>query len=139
LGTSFATVEDVAHRTDARNCARRHRPVAFATEGLRLVLASPSTAESGVISLPRVTITVPALMDFIFSLVLMSRRRETTLSIRIVGLVAKPQEPKAADMVRWLVPWLKQRGKKVLVENGIARTGGTSCTKKAMAARAELI
>src|SRR5262245_34354903 len=38
LGTSFATVEDAAHRTDARNCAQRHRPVAFATEGLRLVL-----------------------------------------------------------------------------------------------------
>ena len=38
--------------------------------------------------------------------------------IRTVGLVAKYQEPKAADMVRWLVPWLKQRGKKVLVENG---------------------
>ena len=61
------------------------------------------------------------------------------MSIRIVGLVAKYQERKATDMVRWLVPWLKQRGKKVLVENGIARTGGTSCTKKAMAARAELI
>src|SRR5262245_492036 len=38
LGTSFATVDDAAHRTDARNCAQRHRPVAFATEGLRLVL-----------------------------------------------------------------------------------------------------
>ena len=32
--------------------------------------------------------------------------------IRTVGLVAKYQEPKAADMVRWLVPWLKQRGKR---------------------------
>ncbi len=59
--------------------------------------------------------------------------------IRTVGLVAKYEEPKAADMVRWLVPWLKQRGKKVLVENGIARTGGISCTKKEMAAKAELI
>src|SRR5215510_1529186 len=38
LGTSFATVEDASHRPDARNCAQRHRPVAFATEGLRLVL-----------------------------------------------------------------------------------------------------
>src|SRR5262249_31417179 len=38
LGTSFATVEDAAHRTDARSCAQRHRPVAFDTEGLRLVL-----------------------------------------------------------------------------------------------------
>ena len=59
--------------------------------------------------------------------------------IRTVGLVAKYQEPKAADMVRWLVPWLKQRGKKVLVENGLARTGGTSCTKKEMATKADLI
>jgi len=59
--------------------------------------------------------------------------------IRTVGLVAKYEEPKAADMVRWLVPWLKQRGKKVLVENGIARTGATSCTKKEMATKADLI
>src|SRR5256886_5673781 len=59
--------------------------------------------------------------------------------IRTVGLVAKNQEPKAVDMVRWLVPWLKQRGKKVLVENGLARTGGTSCTKKEMATKADLI
>src|SRR6266566_2169251 len=59
--------------------------------------------------------------------------------IRTVGLVAKNQEPKAVDMVRWLVPWLKQRGKKVLVENGLARTRGTSCTKKEMATKADLI
>jgi NAD+ kinase len=59
--------------------------------------------------------------------------------IRTVGLVAKYQEPKAADAVRWLVPWLKQRGKRVLVENGIDRAGGTSCTKKEMATRADLI
>ena len=59
--------------------------------------------------------------------------------IRTVGLVAKYEEPKAADMVRWMVPWLKQRGKKVLVENGIARTGATSCTKKEMATQADLI
>src|SRR5262249_18648133 len=31
-------VNATAHRTDARNCAQRHRPVAVATEGLRLVL-----------------------------------------------------------------------------------------------------
>ncbi|HTN71268.1 MAG TPA: NAD(+)/NADH kinase [Methylomirabilota bacterium] len=59
--------------------------------------------------------------------------------IRTVGLVAKYQEPKAAEMTRWLVPWLKQRGKKVLVENGMARSGGVSCSKKAMASKADLI
>src|SRR5215471_20818303 len=39
-------VEDAAHRTDARDCAQRHRPVAFATEGLRLVLCFPFIWES---------------------------------------------------------------------------------------------
>ena len=29
--------------------------------------------------------------------------------IRVVGLVAKYEEPKAAEMVRWLVPWLKEK------------------------------
>jgi NAD+ kinase len=60
-------------------------------------------------------------------------------AIRTVGLVAKYQEPKAAEMVRWLVPWLKQRGKRVLVENGLVRTAAISCTKKEMAAKADLI
>jgi NAD+ kinase len=59
--------------------------------------------------------------------------------IRTVGLVAKYQEPKAAQMVRWLIPWLKKRGKKVCVENGLARAGAQSCSKKEMAARADLI
>src|SRR6478609_5556783 len=59
--------------------------------------------------------------------------------IRTVGLVAKYQEPKAAQMVRWLVPWLKKRGKKVCVENGLARSGARSCSKKEMAAKADLI
>ncbi len=59
--------------------------------------------------------------------------------IRVVGLVAKYQEPKAAEMVRWLVPWLKQRGRKVLVENGVARTGALSRTKKELAAEADLV
>src|SRR5918999_324526 len=59
--------------------------------------------------------------------------------IRTVGLVAKYQEPKAAEMVRWLVPWLTQRGKRVLVENGLVLTAATSCTKKEMAAKADLI
>jgi NAD+ kinase len=59
--------------------------------------------------------------------------------IRIVGLVAKYQEPKAAEMVRWLAPWLKQRGKKVLVENGVVPGAGISSSKKQMAAKADLI
>jgi NAD+ kinase len=56
-----------------------------------------------------------------------------------VGLVAKYQEPKAAQMVRWLIPWLKKRGKKVCVENGLAHSGAQSCSKKEMAAKADLI
>src|SRR5919109_55555 len=59
--------------------------------------------------------------------------------IRVVGLVAKYQEPKATEMVRWLAPWLKQRGKKVLVENGMVSGAGISCSKKQMAAKADLI
>jgi NAD+ kinase len=59
--------------------------------------------------------------------------------IRVVGLVAKYQESKAAGVVRWLIPWLKQRGKRVLVENGLERGTAQSCTKKQMAAKADLI
>jgi NAD+ kinase len=59
--------------------------------------------------------------------------------IRTVGLVAKYQERKAAQMIRWLIPWLKKRGKKVCVENGLARSGAYSCSKKEMAAEADLI
>jgi len=59
--------------------------------------------------------------------------------IRVVGLVAKYQEPKAAEMVRWLAPWLKQRRKKVLVEDVVVRGAGVSCTKKQLAAKADLI
>jgi NAD+ kinase len=59
--------------------------------------------------------------------------------IRVVGLVAKYQEPKAAEMVRWLVPWLKQKGKKVLVEDGVIHGAGVSYTKKQLAAKADLI
>src|SRR5918992_1453203 len=59
--------------------------------------------------------------------------------IRTVGLVAKYQEPKAAQVVRWLIPWLKKRGKKVCVENGLAGAGAQSCNKKEMAAQADLI
>ena len=59
--------------------------------------------------------------------------------IRTVGLVAKYQEAKAAQMVRWLIPWLKKRGKKVCVENGLAGAGAQSCSKKEMALKADLI
>src|SRR5262245_40381780 len=59
--------------------------------------------------------------------------------IRTVGLVAKYQEPKATQMVRWLIPWLKKRGKRVLVENGVVRGAAHSCSKKEMAAKADLI
>ncbi|HEX9444416.1 MAG TPA: NAD(+)/NADH kinase [Candidatus Binatia bacterium] len=59
--------------------------------------------------------------------------------IRVVGLVAKYEEPKAAEMVRWLVPWLKERKRRVLVETGLFRDGARSCSKKEMAKRADLI
>ena len=59
--------------------------------------------------------------------------------IHTVGLVAKYHEPKAAQMVRWLIPWLKKRGMKVCVETGTVRRGARSCTKKEMAAEADLI
>jgi NAD+ kinase len=59
--------------------------------------------------------------------------------IRIVGLVAKYQEPKAIEMARWLIPWLKKRGKQVLVENGVVRGQAKSCSKKTIAAKADLI
>jgi NAD+ kinase len=59
--------------------------------------------------------------------------------IRVVGLVAKYQEPKAAEMVLWLIPWLKKRGRKVLVENGLVGNAAQSCSKKQLAARSDLI
>jgi NAD+ kinase len=59
--------------------------------------------------------------------------------IHTVGLVAKYQEPKAAQMVRWLIPWLNDRGKKVLVENGVVRDLAISCSKKEIARQADLI
>jgi NAD+ kinase len=59
--------------------------------------------------------------------------------IRTVGLVAKYEEPKAAEMVGWLVPWLKERKKRVLVEAGQFKNGAKSCSKKEMVKRADLI
>ena len=59
--------------------------------------------------------------------------------IRTVGLVAKYEEPKAAEMVQWLVPWLKERKKRVLVEPGFFKDGARACDKKEMAKKADLI
>lgn len=59
--------------------------------------------------------------------------------IRIVGLVAKYEERRAAEMVKWLVPWLNKRGKKVLVEDGLVPGGGKACSKKELAKKADLI
>ncbi|MBI4525854.1 MAG: NAD(+)/NADH kinase [Deltaproteobacteria bacterium] len=59
--------------------------------------------------------------------------------IRVVGLVAKYEEPKATEMIAWLVPWLKEKGKQVLVERGTPRAGGKSSSKEEMARRADLI
>jgi len=59
--------------------------------------------------------------------------------IRVVGIVAKPEEPKVAQITGWLVPWLKSKGKQVLVESGTIRNGGKSCSKKEMVRRADLI
>jgi NAD+ kinase len=59
--------------------------------------------------------------------------------IRTVGLVAKYEEPKAAEMVGWLVPWLKEKKKRVLVEAGLFKGGAHPCSKKEMVKRADLI
>lgn len=59
--------------------------------------------------------------------------------IRTVGIVAKYQEPKASQMLRWLIPWLKKRGKKVCVEDGMSRNGARACSKKRMATKTDLI
>ena len=58
---------------------------------------------------------------------------------RTVGLVVKYEEPKAIEMLSWLVPWLKEKRKQVLVEPGVFRNGARSCTKREMVKRADLI
>ena len=59
--------------------------------------------------------------------------------IRVVGFVAKYGEPKAFEIARWAVPWLREKGKQVLVETGFNGVGGRSVNKKEMARRADLI
>jgi NAD+ kinase len=60
-------------------------------------------------------------------------------AFRTIGLVAKYEEPKTTEIAGWLIPWLKERGKQVLVENGMSGGGGKSCSKKEMAKKADLI
>ena len=59
--------------------------------------------------------------------------------IQVVGLVAKYEEPKASEMVSWLVPWLKEKKKQVLVEPGFETSGARPCSKQEMARKADLI
>jgi NAD+ kinase len=42
-----------------------------------------------------------------------------------IGIVAKKNEPRAVELARELVPWLKERGIKVLVESGLASSLGS--------------
>src|SRR5262245_7717178 len=79
-------------------------------------------------------------MDIVFCpMIISSSPGDFSSMIRTVGLVAKYHEDKATQMVRWLIPWLKKRGKKVLVENGVLRNSAQSSSKKEMAAKADLI
>jgi NAD+ kinase len=58
---------------------------------------------------------------------------------RVVSLVAKYGEPKAAEIARWVVSWLNRKGIEVLVEDGLRDLGAEVCAKKEMAQRADLI
>jgi NAD+ kinase len=78
-------------------------------------------------------------MDFLSPGVLMSRLGEKESMIKTVGLVAKHGEAKAVEIAKWLVPWLKEKGKQVLVEPGFTQSGGTASEKEAMAKSADLI
>jgi NAD+ kinase len=57
----------------------------------------------------------------------------------VVGLVVKYGEPKAAEMASWVVPWLKEKGKKVLVERGALAGVGAGVSKEEIARKADLI
>lgn len=59
--------------------------------------------------------------------------------IRVVAVVAKYGEPKAGELVSWIVPWLRLRKREVLVEEGFGRPGAKVSTKREMAREAELI
>ena len=78
-------------------------------------------------------------MDFLSHGVLMSRLGEKGTMIKTVGLVAKHGEAKAVEIAKWLVPWLGERGKQILVEPGFTASGGKGCEKEVMAETADLI
>ena len=59
--------------------------------------------------------------------------------IRVVGVVAKYGEPKAAETLGWIVSWLNAKGLEVLVEESFQSSGAETSTKEEMARRAELI
>ncbi|MCH7570928.1 MAG: NAD(+)/NADH kinase [Deltaproteobacteria bacterium] len=59
--------------------------------------------------------------------------------INVVGLVAKYGEAKAVEMAGWLVPWLKENGRQILVETEFSQAGARTCDKKEMAQKADLI
>ncbi|MCZ6451451.1 MAG: NAD(+)/NADH kinase, partial [Deltaproteobacteria bacterium] len=59
--------------------------------------------------------------------------------INVVGLVAKYGEAKAVEMAGWLVPWLKENGRQILVETEFSQAGARACDKKEMAQKADLI
>ena len=59
--------------------------------------------------------------------------------INVVALVAKYGEEKAAELVGWLVSWLRKRGKTVLVEAEFSHAGARACDKQEMAKKADLI
>jgi NAD+ kinase len=59
--------------------------------------------------------------------------------IRVVGVVTKYGEPKAAETLGWIVSWLNAKGLEVLVEDGFRSSGAETCSKQEMARRAELI
>ncbi len=59
--------------------------------------------------------------------------------IKSVGLVAKYGEPKAVEIAEWLIPWLKEKGKQVLVEADFKMPGAKPSSKEIMAKKADLI
>ena len=59
--------------------------------------------------------------------------------IRVVGVVAKYGEPKAAETLGWIVSWLNAKGLEVLVEESFQSSGAETSNKEEMAQRADLI